>query len=387
MKYKRIFLVVLDSLGFGEAPDSIQFNDKDANTYGSLLKANLLSLENLNKLGFDKLSTRNNSNKLGYVTRLLELNKSKDTLSGHWEIMGAINTKPFVTYDEKGFPIELIEKLEKVFECKLIGNKSVSGTQIIEELGQQHIDNQELIIYTSEDSVLQLAADENTFGLDRLYECCEIARKITLDENYGIGRIIARPFIKNGDSKFERTGNRKDYAVDPCETTLLDKLIDNNLDVIGVGKIHDIFNGKGIGVSHKTHSNTEGSNTLLDMINKDFNGLCFVNLVDFDSKAGHRRNCKLYCELLNEFDIVVGKVLTSINDDDLLMICADHGNDPNFRGFNHTREMVPLVMYSKSMKGYGTLRYGNTFANIAKTIADNFDIALEVGDSYLDYLK
>ena len=301
--------------------------------------------------------------------------------------MGIRTIKPFKTFSETGFPSDLIKELEKRTGRKVIGNISASGTEIIEKLGKEHIESGSIIVYTSQDSVLQIAAHEDVVPLDELYKICEIAREITLKDEWKVGRIIARPFI--GEiGNFKRTPNRHDYALNPVSDTVLDRLKNKGLDVISIGKISDIFNGCGITKSTKTKDNLDGILNILESIRMDFNGLCFANLNDFDSKYGHRRNIKGYANAIKEFDICLPKIKESLREDDLLIITADHGNDPSYKGTDHTRENIPVLLYSKSFDSSGKLEELNCFSDIGALILDNFNLELlDVGKSFLSKLK
>ncbi len=393
MKYNRIFLVVMDSLGVGELPDAKQYGDEGANTLSNIAKTcGGINAPNLQKLGINKITDVVNMDvidTLGYHTKLAEVSLGKDTMTGHWEMMGLKITKPFKTFTDTGFPKELIDELEKATGRKVVGNKSASGTEILEEFGEHQMKTGDLIVYTSADSVLQIAAHEEIIPPEELWNICKIARDITMKDEWKVGRIIARPYIGEGAGKFTRTSNRHDYALKPFDKTVLEELKENNYDVIAVGKINDIFDAVGITETTSTKSNADGMNKTIDIAQKDFTGLCFVNLVDFDALYGHRRNPEGYKNCIEEFDIQLGKLIKNLREDDLLMITADHGNDPTQDGTDHTREYVPLIMYSKSMTKDGELEVGETFADMGATIAENFAIAVpsKLGNSYLQNLK
>lgn len=393
MKFKRIFTIVIDSVGVGSAYDSDKYNDDKADTLGNIAKAvNGLNIPNLEKLGIGNLKTLKGVNKVnnpyGYYTKMQELSVGKDTMTGHWEMMGLYIDEPFITFTDTGFPQELIAELESRCGYKVVGNKSASGTEILDELGEHHMKTKDMIVYTSADSVLQIAAHEEVFGLEELYRCCEIAREITMKPEWKVGRVIARPFIGDKAGSFTRTANRHDYALKPYGYTVLNSLKDNKYDVISIGKINDIFVTEGISEAYKSQSSIHGMEQTIDIAKKNFTGLCFVNLVDFDAKWGHRRNPEGYAKELEDFDKLLGELMTNLNEDDLLIVTADHGNDPTWTGSDHTRELVPLIFYSKSFNGGGLLPMPNTFANIGKTIADNFNVpATKYGTSYLQYLK
>lgn len=364
----RTFLIVLDSAGIGEAPDADKFNDSGSNTIKNTIKATNVNLPNLNKLGLNNLIYHTNEKALAYHMRLSEISMAKDTLTGHLEMMGYITENPYQTFHK--FDDELINKLEEKFGKKVVGNKRASGTEIIEELGLYHIMTGDLILYTSEDSVMQIAAHESIVPADELYKYCEIARELTKEGKYKLGRIIARPFIGLPGS-FKRTPKRKDYALDPEGYTLLDLFKDSNKDVIALGKIADIFNNKGITRSSKTADNKDGIEQLLDIIENDnFNGICFLNLNDFDSLYGHRRNPEGYAECLLEFDNYLPTIIEKLRVGDTLMLTADHGTDPTYSGTDHTREEVPFIIYNKTFKTPTKLESQEGFDTIAHTIAD-----------------
>ena len=394
-EYKRVFVIVIDSLGIGAMPDGEKFGDVGVNTLGHISE----SVENfriptLQKLGMANLTPLRQvpavDEPLGYQAALRERSNGKDTMTGHWEIMGIETKKPFKTFTEHGFPKELIEELEKRTGHKVIGNKSASGTEIIDELGEEEIATGHMIVYTSADSVLQICGNEETFGLEELYRCCEIARELTMKEEWRVGRVIARPYIGKKKGEFERTSNRHDYALKPPMKTALDVLKDHGLDVISIGKIKDIFDGEGITEAYKSKSSVHGMEQTIDIAKKDFHGLCFVNLVDFDAKWGHRRNPEGYAKELEMFDEKLKILLENLKDDDLLIITADHGNDPTYTGTDHTREKVPFLAYGKAMEGNGMLPEQDTFAVIGATIVDNFGLHMPentIGTSLLSYIK
>lgn len=389
MKFKRVFLVVLDSLGVGEAIDASNYGDEGANTLKHINESNELFIPNLKKLGF--LNTINmsfNDEVEGYYTIARPTNKGKDTLSGHYEIAGVRCSYAFPTFPD-GFPSSLIEEIERLTGRRVIGNVSASGTEIIKELGERHMETGELIVYTSADSVLQIAANESVIPLQELYKICEVVRKLTDSrEEWRVGRVIARPFKGKKREDFVRTTNRRDFALDPPSKSILEKLIDNKLSVISIGKIYDIFNGKGITKKISSGNNKEGVDKLLDIMDKKFTGLCFANLNDFDTLYGHRRDAQGYARAIEEFDVEIPMILNKLNNDDLLIITADHGNDPTFKGTDHTRENTPVLIYSRIFKEPKVLPIMNTFADIGATIADNFGIDKPmIGTSYLDELK
>ncbi|WP_338597754.1 phosphopentomutase [Clostridium baratii] len=394
-KYKRIFTIVIDSLGVGALEDSKEYGDVNVDTLGHISESvESFNIPNLQKMGIANLHKVKHvdpvEKPLGYQMKMKEASVGKDTMTGHWEMMGLHITKPFQTFTDTGFPKELLDELTKRTGHKIVGNKSASGTEILDELGEHQMKTGDMIVYTSADSVLQICGHEETFGLDELYRCCEIARELTLKDEWKVGRIIARPYVGNKKGEFKRTSNRHDYALKPYGRTVLNELKDNNFDVISVGKIKDIFDGEGITEGYKSKSSVHGMEQTLEIMYKDFNGLCFVNLVDFDALWGHRRNPQGYAEELEKFDVNLGKVLDKLNEDDLLIITADHGNDPTYTGTDHTREHVPFLAYSPSMKENGKLETAKTFANIGATIADNFGIKMPegtIGESVLEELK
>ena len=394
-KYRRIFTIVVDSCGIGGAKDAERFGDAGTDTLGHIAETvGNLSIPNMQKLGIANLKELKNiapvEKPMVYFTRLSEASNGKDTMTGHWEMMGLHITKPFLTFTEHGFPKELIDELEKRTGHKVIGNKSASGTEILEELGEEEIATGHMIVYTSADSVLQICGNEETFGLKELYRCCEIAREITMKDEWKVGRVIARPYIGKKKGEFVRTSNRHDYALKPYGRTVLNALKDAGYDVISVGKIRDIFDGEGITESNKSKSSVHGMEQTIEIAERDFTGLCFVNLVDFDALWGHRRNVKGYAEELERFDVKLGELLKVLREDDLLIITADHGNDPTYKGTDHTREQVMFVAYSPSMKGSGKLEDQDTFAVIGATIADNFGVQMPegtIGTSLLAELK
>jgi len=388
MNFKRIFLIVLDSLGVGEAIDAVKFNDKGANTLGHILEYNPIDYPNLEQMGFLNLVNYKNVKKTdSYYTKAHPKANGKDTLTGHLELMGIRTLKPFKTFTETGFPKELIDELEEKTGRKIIGNCNASGTEIIERLGKEQMETGSLIVYTSADSVLQIAAHEDIIPLDELYKCCEIARELTLKDEWKVGRIIARPYIGT-PGNFTRTSNRHDYALNPVSDTVLDNLKNSGLDVISIGKISDIFNNCGLTKSIKTKDNLDGIQKILEAEMVDFTGLCFANLNDFDSKYGHRRNIKGYAEAIKEFDNYLPHIKKKLNTDDLLIITADHGNDPSYKGTDHTRENIPVLIYSKNFKDTKHLKELDCFSDIGATIADNFNVKMpEVGKSFLGKLK
>ncbi|MGM9540314.1 phosphopentomutase [Anaerovibrio sp.] len=393
-KYKRIFTVVLDSVGIGAAGDAAAFGDEGADTLGHIADSvEGLAIPNLRRLGLANLRDLHGvapaPEPEGYFACLREASNGKDTMTGHWEMMGLHITTPFKTFTETGFPKELIDELSRRTGRVIIGNKSASGTAILDELGEEEIATGHMIVYTSADSVLQICGNEETFGLDELYRCCEIARELTLRDEWKVGRVIARPYVGRKKGEFKRTSNRHDYALKPYGRTVLNVLKDAGYDVISVGKIADIFDGEGITEANKSKSSVHGMEQTIELAGRDFTGLCFVNLVDFDALWGHRRNAEGYAGELERFDVKLGQLLPLLRQDDLLILTADHGNDPTYKGTDHTRENVPFLAYSPSMQGHGRLPDGDTFAVIGATIADNFGVDMpagSIGASLLDKL-
>lgn len=389
--YKRVFLVVMDSVGIGEAPDAEQFGDKGADTFGHIAeKMNGLKMPNMAKLGLSNIREIKGVEKaekpLAFYTKMQEASVGKDTMTGHWEIMGLNIKTPFQVFPD-GFPDELISELESKTGRKVIGNKPASGTAILDELGEEHMKTGALIVYTSADSVLQIAAHEEIVPIDELYKICKIARELTLDEKYMVGRVIARPFV-GAPGDFKRTANRHDYALKPFGRTVMNELQDGGLDVIAIGKISDIYDGEGVTKSLRTVSNMDGMDKLLETLDMDFTGLSFLNLVDFDALYGHRRDPIGYGKALEEYDARLAEVFEKLKEDDLLIITADHGNDPVHHGTDHTREYVPLLVYSKGMEAGKELPLRDTFADIGASVAENFKVKMpEYGKSFLNELK
>ncbi|SDI02651.1 phosphopentomutase [Alteribacillus bidgolensis] len=389
-KFKRVFLIVLDSVGIGEAPDANRFNDIGADTLGHIAeRTGGLNLPNLAKIGLTHIRELEGVEKvikpLGHYGKMKEASEGKDTMTGHWEIMGLNIRQPFRTFPN-GFPQELIEKLKKKTGRNVIGNKPASGTSIINELGEHHYNTGSLIVYTSADSVLQIAAHEKVVPLEELYKICEIVRDLTLDEKYMVGRVIARPFIGQAGA-WERTSNRHDYALKPFGRTVMNELKDRGYSSIAIGKISDIYDGEGVTETLRTTSNMDGMNKLIQMLDVNFTGLTFVNLVDFDAIFGHRRDPIGYGKSLEEFDSRLSEVIEKIKEDDLLIITADHGNDPVHHGTDHTREYVPLLVHYKRQNEGSNLGIRNTFADVGATIAENFHVDMpKHGESFLDNL-
>ena len=389
---KRAILIVLDSVGVGELKDAKSYGDEGSHTLDHVYKAcNGLEIKELEKLGLGNIEGVNEPKKcskpVGAYGRCKEASKGKDTVTGHWEIAGVILEKPLNTYPE-GFSEEIIEEFKKRANVKgILGNVVASGTQIIEELGEEHVKTGYPIIYTSADSVFQIAAHEDVISVEKLYEMCQVARDMLVDK-WAVGRVIARPFIGEAPN-FKRTSNRRDYALDPFNKTMLEYLKENNLDVIGVGKIPDIFVDQGITKKIRTVSNEDGMNKTIELAkNEDFNGLAFINLVDFDAMYGHRRNAIGYGQAIESFDNQLKILIDELKDDDLLMVTADHGNDPTYRGTDHTREQVPLIIYSKQFNEMKVLNDGDSFGIIGSTICDNFNVKYNgIGSSILELLK
>ena len=380
-KYKRIFVVVLDSLGIGAMPDAAKFGDANTDTFGHIVREyGKLNIPNLKKLGMYNLHPVTGEsgveNPLGRFCKMEEMSNGKDTMTGHWEMMGLRIKKPFQTFTDTGFPKELIDELEKRCGKRVIGNKSASGTEILEELGEEEINTGAMIVYTSADSVLQICGNEETFDLQNLYRCCEIARELTMKDEWKVGRVIARPYIGKKKGEFKRTANRHDYALKPFGRTALNVLKDNGFDVISIGKINDIFVGEGITKAYHSDSSVHGMEQTIDMLPQDFTGLCFTNLVDFDALWGHRRDPIGYAKEIEKFDIKLGEFMEKMNEDDLIILTADHGNDPTHTGTDHTREAVFFMAYSKKFDGGKLLDTTDTFAVIGASIVDNFGLKM-----------
>lgn len=390
-QFKRVHLIVLDSVGIGESPDAHLFGDEGADTLGHIAKEMKgLHMPNMAKLGLSNIRPIEGvdvaEEPLACFGKMQEASVGKDTMTGHWEIMGLNIDKPFKVYPD-GFPAELIAELEKRIGRKVIGNKPASGTGILDELGQEHMETGAIIVYTSADPVLQIAAHEEIIPIEEQYRICEIARELTLEPEFLVGRVIARPFTGE-PGNFTRTTNRHDYALKPFDRTVMNELVDADLDVIAIGKISDIYNGEGITEAVRTESNMDGVDKLLEVIKKDFHGLSFVNLVDFDALFGHRRDPIGYGNALQEFDVRLQEILEALREDDLLIITADHGNDPVHPGTDHTREFVPLIVYSPSFKRGGAMPQNETFSDIGATIANNFNVKLpKFGKSFLPLLE
>lgn len=389
--FKRIHLVVMDSVGIGEAPDAHAFGDTGSDTLGHIAeKMNGLNMPNLEKMGLSNIRPIQGIKPVevpsSFYGKMQEASVGKDTMTGHWEIMGLNIDQPFKVYPD-GFPDVLIKALEEKTGRKVIGNKPASGTEILDELGQEHMETGAIIVYTSADPVLQIAAHEEIIPLEELYKICEIARELTLEPEFLVGRVIARPFIgKPGE--FKRTTNRHDYALKPFERTVMNELKDANYDVIAIGKISDIYNNEGVTESLRTKDNMDGMDKLAEVVKRDFHGISFLNLVDFDALYGHRRDPIGYGEALEAFDRRMPEVLDALTDEDLLIITADHGNDPTFPGTDHTREFVPVLAYSPRFTEGKELPLSETFADIGATIAENFNVSMpKFGRSFLTHLN
>jgi phosphopentomutase len=391
-KYKRIFTIVIDSLGIGAMNDSANYGDIGVDTLGHISDSvEEFHIPNLQKLGMTNLHPLKQvapaAQPKGYYMPMSEASTGKDTMTGHWEMMGLKIEKPFQTFTDTGFPKELLDELGRRTGRRIIGNKSASGTEILDELAEEEIETGAMIVYTSADSVLQICGNEETFGLEELYRCCEIARELTMKDEWKVGRVIARPYVGKKRGEFKRTSNRHDYALKPYGRTALNALKDNGYSVISVGKINDIFDGEGITEAYKSKSSVHGMEQTLELAKKDFTGLCFVNLVDFDALWGHRRDPIGYAKELEQFDLKLGLFLEKLREDDLLIITADHGNDPTYTGTDHTREKVPFIAYSPSLDKSGALEPSSSFAAVGATIADNFNVSMPEGTIGTSVLK
>lgn len=388
MKFKRVFLMILDSLGVGESLDAPSYNDSGANTLGHIKEKYDLFIPNLKKLGFlNTINMDENKDVEAYYTIARPTNPGKDTLNGHYEIMGVKNDVQFKSFTESGFPRELLDEIEFITGRKVIGNKNGNGIEIINELGERHFQYGFLIIYTSNGSNLNIAAHENIIPVSKLYEYAEKIRKITLREEWKIGRVIARPFSGKLNN-FKFTNERQDYAVKPPTMSIMNFLKENNYSVISIGKIADIFDQEGITKTIKAKNNSEALNKLSDIMTKKFTGLCAVNLSDFDSEYGHKRDAEGYAREIEELDVEIPMILNKLETDDLLIITADHGCDPTYNGFDHTRENVPVIIYGRNLKEPKRLEILNSMADIGATIADNFEVNKPfIGNSFLDKLK
>ncbi|MFR3256080.1 MAG: phosphopentomutase [Lachnospiraceae bacterium] len=394
MKYRRIFTIVIDSFGIGAMDNAADYGDVGCDTFGHIAdKVPEIKIPNLIRMGLTQLhpapvlTSPQPSECIGKYARLNEKSNGKDTMTGHWEMMGLEIKTPFQTFTDTGFPKELIEALEKETGHRVIGNKAASGTEILDELAEEEIKTGAMIVYTSSDSVLQICGNEETFGLDELYRCCKIARELTMKPEWKVGRVIARPYVGKKKGEFKRTANRHDYALKPYGKTAMDALKEAGFDVISIGKIRDIFDGEGITQAIRSKSSVQGMEQTIECLDQDFTGLCFTNLVDFDALWGHRRNPQGYAEELEKFDVLLGQFLEKMKEDDLVIVTADHGNDPTFKGTDHTKERVPFLAYSPSMKTSGKIDDQNCFAVIGATIADNFGAAMPEGTIGTSILK
>lgn len=395
--FRRAFVIVIDSFGIGELPDSSPLQDPGSDTWGHIDQTQgPLKLQNLMHLGFGSLhnpvKTLPDSSPIGVSARMNEESPGKDTITGHWEMMGMVIPEPFIVFTDTGFPDDLIHELEEKTGHTIIGNKAASGTEILKELAQEEIDSnsQKIIVYTSADSVLQICGSEDTMGLGELYRICEIAREITMKPEWKVARVIARPYIQKEDGSFERTPNRRDLAIAPPKKSVLNLLKENGLDVISVGKISDIFHAEGITQALHSESSDHGMQQTIELVKQGFEGLAFVNLVDFDAKWGHRRNPAGYARELENFDVRLQELMNELKSDDLLILCADHGNDPTYSGTDHTRERVPLLIWSPQMKKSIHLPDQHGFGVIGATLLDNFGISKPdnlAGTSLLDEIN
>ena len=386
MKYRRIFTIVIDSFGIGAMDNAAEYGDTGCDTFGHIAdKVPEIKIPNLIRMGLTQLhpapvlTSPQPSDRIGKYARLNEKSNGKDTMTGHWEMMGLEIKTPFQTFTDTGFPKELIEALEKKTGHRVIGNKAASGTEILDELAEEEIKTGAMIVYTSSDSVLQICGNEETFGLDELYRCCKIARELTMKPEWKVGRVIARPYVGKKKGEFKRTANRHDYALKPYGKTAMDALKEAGFDVISIGKIRDIFDGEGITQAIRSKSSVQGMEQTIECLDQDFTGLCFTNLVDFDALWGHRRNPQGYAEELEKFDVLLGQFLEKMKEDDLVIVTADHGNDPTYTGTDHTREYVPFIAYSKRMKNGGAIKDEDTFAVIGASVAENFGVPMPEG--------
>ena len=386
MKYRRIFTIVIDSFGIGAMDNAAEYGDTGCDTFGHIAdKIPEIKIPHLIHMGLTQLhpapvlTSPQPSDRIGKYARLNEKSNGKDTMTGHWEMMGLEIKTPFQTFTDTGFPKELIEALEKETGHRVIGNKAASGTEILDELAEEEIKTGAMIVYTSSDSVLQICGNEETFGLDELYRCCKIARELTMKPEWKVGRVIARPYVGKKKGEFKRTANRHDYALKPYGKTAMDALKEAGFDVISIGKIRDIFDGEGITQAIRSKSSVQGMEQTIECLDQDFTGLCFTNLVDFDALWGHRRNPQGYAEELEKFDVLLGQFLEKMKEDDLVIVTADHGNDPTYTGTDHTREYVPFIAYSKRMKNGGAIKDEDTFAVIGASVAENFGVPMPEG--------
>ena len=391
MKFNRIIIIVLDSVGIGQAPDCEKFGDIGVNTLGNISEKVGLNLPNLQKMGLGNINYIKTvlpvEKPIANFGKMQEVSNGKDTMTGHWEMMGVTLKNGFKQYVKNGFPQELIEEFEKRTKRKVIGNKEANGMKIISEYFDEHMQTGNFILYTSVDSTWQLAAHEEKIPLEELYDACKIARELTANDKYNVARVIARPFLGTKEN-FYRTANRHDYALNPFEKTVMEKLVENNYDSIAIGKISDIFNGVGVSKKILTKNNLDGIKKTIEQIKEKNTGLIFTNLVEFDSVYGHPRDVEGYKNALEEFDKELPKILQVLNDDDLLIITADHGNDPTYKGNDHTREYVPLLVYNNLLKGNNQITLRTTFQDLGETIADNFNLeSTDNGTSFLNELK
>lgn len=390
-KFKKMHVIVMDSVGIGEAPDAKSFGDEGSHTLGHIAEhMDGMHIPNLTKMGLGNIAPLHKVDMVeaptAFYGKMQEASVGKDTMTGHWEMMGLNIDKPFKVYPE-GFPQSLLDELERRTGRKILCNLPYSGTKVIEDYGKEHMATGALIVYTSADPVMQIAAHEDIIPLEELYKICEIARELTLAPDYLVGRVIARPFVGE-PGNFTRTSNRHDYALKPFERTTMNEMKDAGYDVIAVGKISDIFNGEGVTEAIRTKNNMDGMDKYAEVVRKDFTGMSFLNLVDFDANFGHRRDPQGYGEALEQFDARLPEILEALGEDDVLMITADHGNDPTFPGTDHTREYVPLLVYSPRFTQVTEMPLNETFADIAATIAENFDIkAPTYGKSFLPLLE
>ena len=380
---KRVFIIVLDSFGIGELPDAANYHDAGSNTLASCFATGHLQIPQMQRLGLYNIDGvavgQAVDTPVGAFGRMAERSAGKDTTTGHWELMGLVSQKPMPTYPE-GFPPEVLQALSRSTGRGILCNRPYSGTQVIQDYGEEHLRTGDLIVYTSADSVLQIAAHEQKIPLDELYRICQIAREIMQGE-HGVGRIIARPFVGEQRGSFTRTANRRDFSLVPPQDTLLDIFVQHQLQTIGVGKISDIFAGKGISQKILTHSNDEGMQRTLELCRTDFTGLCFVNLVEFDMLYGHRNDPEGYAQALNRFDVHLARLLPLLRQEDLLFITADHGCDPATPSTDHSREYVPLLCCGRRVRTNQNLGTRSSFGDLAATIADYFGVPAPVGFS------
>lgn len=386
----RVIWIIIDSVGIGELPDADKFGDVGANTIGNIVKSQGdIDMPNMVDMGIGNIDGVDFLEKVdkpaAVFCKCAEISQGKDTTTGHWEMAGIVVDKPFKTFPN-GFPKDIIDEFEKQTGRKVVGNKPESGTVILDELGEHQIKTGDVIVYTSADSVFQIAAHEEVIPLEELYNMCKIARKIMSGDN-AVARIIARPYIGNKKGNFERTSNRRDYSVDPFKTTVLDNIKGSGLDVIAIGKIEDIFNGKGITEAVHTKDNMDGVDKTLKYIKSNNRGLIYTNLVDFDSKYGHRRDPKGYKKAIEEFDARLPEIIEAMKEDDILIINSDHGNDPTYKGTDHTREYIPVLIYGDRIKKGVNLGVRSSFCDIGSTIADILGVEkTNCGESFKKYL-